>query len=208
MGMAGFKELPLLGILRGVSNADIKPLAEVVAASGLKAVEVTMNTKDACSLIKTLAKSSQGSFVVGAGTVMDLEQAKKAFSAGARFIVSPILITEVVEFCHKNSLCVFPGAFSPQEIYRAWSFKPSMVKVFPAKFFGPGYIKEIKGPLDNIKLLACGGITSENITDFFRQGADAVAFGASIFRKEWLKAGKFSLIEKEIRKLIDAFQNR
>ncbi|MDD3296455.1 MAG: bifunctional 4-hydroxy-2-oxoglutarate aldolase/2-dehydro-3-deoxy-phosphogluconate aldolase [Candidatus Omnitrophica bacterium] len=206
--MTGFKELPLLGILRGVDKADAEPLAGVMAASGLRAVEATMNTEGACGLIETLTKFSQGNFAVGAGTVMDLEQAKKAFNAGARFMVSPVLIPEVVEFCHENSLCVFPGAFSPQEIYKAWSFKPSMVKVFPAKFFGPDYIKEIKGPLDNIKLLACGGVTPGNIAEFFIKGADAVAFGASIFKKEWLKAKKFSLIEKEIKKLINAFQNR
>lgn len=92
---------------------------------------------------------------------------------------------------------------TPQEIFEAWEAGATMVKVFPSKFFGPSYFKEIKGPLNQIELLACGGVNAENVGEFFRCGASAVAFGGSIFKKEWLTQKRFDLIEEEIKGLID-----
>jgi 2-dehydro-3-deoxyphosphogluconate aldolase/(4S)-4-hydroxy-2-oxoglutarate aldolase len=100
---------------------------------------------------------------------------------------------------------VFPGAFTPQEIYNAWVAGATMVKIFPAQFMGPGYIKEIKSPFDSIDMLACGGITPENIRSYFDCGASAVAFGGSVFQEEWLKARDFDSIGRSIKALISAY---
>ena len=153
-----------------------------------------------------MAKISKPRLVVGAGTVLDLDMLKKAQAAGATFIVTPVLVEEVISYCAKHKIAVFPGAFSPLEIYKAWKLGATMVKVFPAKFLGPAYFKEIKGPFNQIELLACGGVTADNLKDYISCGADAVAFGASIFKKEWLAKKNFAKIIDSIRALIAAYE--
>lgn len=206
MDVNRFRQLPLLGILRGISSDTIKPLTETVISSGLYAIEITMNTPDAAGLIRQMVKTANGRIAVGAGTVLSLEDLHSALDAGATFIVMPTLIPNIMGYCVKNSIPIFPGALTPQEIYNAWNAGAAMVKVFPAKFFGPSYIKEIKGPFQDIELLACGGITSDTIGQFFSSGADAVAFGGSIFNKEWIETGKFSIIGEYISTLIKEYE--
>ncbi len=199
-----FTQQPLMGILRGINKDMVEPIVETVISSGLKTIEITMNTPGAAGLISEMVKSSTGKLIIGAGTVLSLEDLKKAIDAGASFIVMPALIEDVTLWCVKNSIPVFPGALTPQEIYRAWQSGATMVKVFPSKIFGPGYFKELHGPFQDIKLLACGGITPENISSYFSSGASAVAFGGSIFKKEWLIKGEFNKIATAITSLIQA----
>ena len=206
MDVNRFKELPILGILRGITSESVTPLTEAVVSSGLKTIEITMNTHDAPALIRQMTVAAGDRLTIGAGTVLSLEALHSALDAGATFIVMPVLVPDVMKYCVKNSIPVFPGALTPQEIYNAWNAGATMVKVFPAKFFGPSYMKEIKGPFQDIKLLACGGITPETIGPFFSSGADAVAFGGEVFNKERLVAGKFSLVEESIKALIAGFK--
>lgn len=202
-----FDQLPLVAILRGITEEQIEPIAEICKNTGLQAVEITMNTPNAGHLIKQLQYYSRGKFSVGAGTVMHFKDLDKAVSAGAKFIVMPGLQIEVLRICISQNIPVFPGAFTPTEIYRAWELGATMVKVFPSSVLGPQYFKEIKGPFDSVKLLACGGISESTIQDYFKAGADAAAFGGSIFKKEWLENGSYHLIENEITKLIKAYKS-
>ena len=204
MDINKFKELPILGILRGIKPDSIEPLTQTIISSGLQTIEITMNTPGAAELIQKMVKAAQGKLTIGAGTVLTMDDLKSALKAGATFIVLPVLIPEVVGFCVKKKIPVFPGALTPQEIYNAWRAGATMVKVFPAKFFGPAYFKEVKAPLQDIELLACGGVNADNIQSFFTSGASAVAFGASIFRKEWLETGRFDNIGNAIGKLVTA----
>jgi len=203
MDILQFKKVPFLGIMRGVQESQLESLVEASIAGGLKALEITMNTSEAASLIRSAAAITKGRLVIGAGTVCDVESLRQALDVGATFIVSPVLVEEVVSHCRKQSIPVFPGALTPQEIYRAWDAGATMVKVFPAKFFGPAYFKEIKGPFHDIKLLACGGVTPENKNEFFSNGADAVAFGESVFRKEWISGKEYHRITDRIKNYIN-----
>lgn len=202
MEVVEFKKLPVLGIIRGVEPDVLEPLIETICESGLKTIEITMNTKAAPSLIKNAVKFTKGRLSIGAGTVLNTDSLKIALDSGATFCVTPVLVKEVNEYCVKNKIPVFPGALTPKEIFEAWQSGATMVKVFPAKFFGPEYFKEIKGPFNDIELLACGGVTPDNIQSFFSSGASAVAFGASIFRKEWLEEKDFASIRNSINGLI------
>lgn len=204
MDINQFQQLPIMGILRGAETQMIEPLTEALISSGLKTVEITMNAPGATESIRRMVKSAQKRLTIGAGTVLTMPDLHSALDAGATFIVLPTLVPDVIQHCAKNAIPVFPGALSPQEIYNAWHAGATMVKVFPAKFFGPTYLKEIKGPFQDIKLLACGGVTPENIQSFFSCGASAVAFGASIFKKGWLAVGEFPRIEESIKALITA----
>lgn len=208
MDIAAFRRLPLLGILRGIPPEAVDPLAETVARAGLAALEITMNTPGAPALISRMVSASRGRFAVGAGTVTGLPGLETALGAGASFIVSPVVVPEVIERCAARAVPVFPGALTPQEIWQAWKLGATMVKVFPAGFFGPKYFAEIRGPFGEIGLLACGGVTSANMGEYFACGADAVAFGASIFRREWIASGDYASIERSVRAFVDGCARR
>jgi len=202
MDVNQFKQLPIIGILRGVEADIIEPLVETVVSSGLQTIEITMNTSGASGLIRRMVKKAQNRLTIGAGTVLTIDDLRSALDAGATFIVLPTLVPDVVKYCAENKIPVFPGALTPQEIYNAWRAGATMVKVFPAKFFGPAYLKEVKGPFQEVELLACGGVNRDNIQSFFSCGASAVAFGESIFQREWLVAREFVRVGELIKALI------
>ncbi len=207
MNLTQFKKLPILGIVRGIEPAVIKPLVETVIAARLGTLEITMNTPGAPALIREAIKTSNDRLTIGAGTVLTMDSLKSALDAGATFIVMPTVVSPIVRYCVENKIPVFPGALTPQEIYNAWDAGATMVKVFPAGFFGPAYFKEIKGPFQDIKLLACSGVTPDNLGAYFANGADAIAFGGSVFRKELLSARDFPAIGKSVKKYIDAYHS-
>lgn len=205
MNIEKFRRLPILGILRGITPDSLEPLIAAIEASGLKTIEITMNTPGAAALIRKANLLSERRLVVGAGTVLDRKSLKSALDAGASFIVMPTLVKDVLELCVKKGIPAFPGALTPQEIYAAWVAGATMVKVFPSSFFGPAYFKELKGPFDKIELLACGGVTPQNMKAYFECGASGISFGASVFKKEWLLKKDFKSIRRSIKEYISAF---
>jgi 2-dehydro-3-deoxyphosphogluconate aldolase/(4S)-4-hydroxy-2-oxoglutarate aldolase len=206
MDIAKFSKKPVLGILRGIQADIIEQLTDTVIDAGLEAIEITMNTEGAASLISRMARYAKGRIALGAGTVLDRNSMEEALGAGATFIVMPVLVEDVVSRCVRNKIPVFPGALTPQEIYNAWNAGATMVKVFPSGSFSSAYFKEIKGPFNGIKLLACGGITPDNMKDYFVCGASAVAFGASVFKKELLAKRDFAGIGSAIRRYMDGLK--
>ena len=205
MNIANFNKKPILGILRGVEADIIEPLIEAVVSAGLETLEITMNTVDAPELIRKAKKACAGRLALGAGTVLTMQDLKSALQSGASFIVMPVLLKDIVEYCVNNKIPVFPGALTPQEIYQAHEAGATMVKVFPAKLFGPEYFRELKGPFNNIKLLACSGVNPDNLKDYFASGASAVSFGASVFKKDWLAKKDFKAIAGSVKNFIDAW---
>jgi 2-dehydro-3-deoxyphosphogluconate aldolase/(4S)-4-hydroxy-2-oxoglutarate aldolase len=206
MDVAVFKKKPVLGIVRGAELSQVEPLIETVIEMGLGALEITMNTAGAPELIRKAKQVAAGRLTLGAGTVLTMKDLKLALKSGATFIVMPVLVKDVAQYCVKRNIPIFPGAFTPQEIYRAWNAGATMVKVFPAKFFGPEYFREIKGPFNDIQLLACSGVTPENMQDYFACGASAVTFGASVFRKDWLGNKDFKAIGQATKGFIAAWE--
>lgn len=204
MEITKFLNNPVLGISRGLKIEMAEPFTETLISAGLDYVEITMNTPNAAEIISKIVKVSNGRIGVGAGTVLNNDDLQNALNSGASFIVMPTLIEEVTDYCAKNGIPNFPGALTPTEIFRAWNAGATMVKVFPSKFFGPDYFKEIKGPFNNIDLLACGGVNADNAKEFLKAGADAVAFGGSIFNLKEMEEGNFENIEIEVNKLIEA----
>ncbi|MBU9888935.1 MAG: bifunctional 4-hydroxy-2-oxoglutarate aldolase/2-dehydro-3-deoxy-phosphogluconate aldolase [Candidatus Omnitrophica bacterium] len=194
MDLEKFREIPILGILRGVSQDALEPLLDAVVESGLKTVEFAMNSSGAAGLIKKAVSRYGKRLTIGAGTVMSLRDLKTALQAGATFAVSPVVVDPVVRYCARRKIPVFPGALTPSEVYHAWRAGATMVKVFPARCFGPDYFRDLAGPFPQIELLACSGVTPENLGVYFKSGASAIAVGAGVFRKDWIAARKFHLI--------------
>lgn len=199
MDILRFKKKPVMGILRGAKLEQIEALIDTVIGAGLETLEITMNTEGAAGLIKKAKKIARDTLILGAGTILDLDSLKSALDSGASFIVMPILVKGVLGYCRKNKIPAFPGALTPLEIYTAWKEGATMVKVFPAKFFGPQYFSEIKAPFADIELLACSGVTPENLGEYFASGASAIAFGSSVFKKEWLKNKDYQSISVAIK---------
>jgi len=207
MDLAKFKQQPIIGIMRGISFDVLDPLLETVIETGLQTIEITMNTAGAEQLIRQAVKKSAGRLTIGAGTVLDLKSLQIALKAGATFIVLPTLVPKVVKYCVTHKIPVFPGALTPQEIFNAWQAGATMVKVFPAKTFGPEYIKELKGPFNNIELMACGGVSPGNLKVYLANGAGAITFGSSVFRPDWLANREFSSINRRISQYLAALIN-
>ncbi|MFT4578901.1 MAG: 2-dehydro-3-deoxyphosphogluconate aldolase/(4S)-4-hydroxy-2-oxoglutarate aldolase [Nitrospinales bacterium] len=196
-----FEMTPVIGILRGVKEESLQGVAEASIAGGLCFLEITLNTQDSFHLIKQ-ATDKYPELTIGAGTVLSVEDAKKAFDSGAQFIVAPDLEEEVAAFCIENKLVYFPGALTPTEIQRAWKSGATMVKVFPASQMGPDYFKQIKGPFDKVKLMAVGGVKPGNIEKYLGSGADAVALGGSIYSIQRMENERFSEIQKDIEEFM------
>ena len=200
-------QLPILGILRGIRKDDIKPVTQICINSGLQHVEITMNTDQAAEIIAEMIDYSDNKLIIGAGTVLNTSDLKKAVKAGAKFIVSPSIVENVIKDCVNQLIPVFPGALTPTEVQKAWDMGATMVKLFPASLFGPKYIKELKGPFDKIRIMAVGGVSETNIHTFFECGAEAVAFGASIFNLKWMREGHYNLVEDKLKDFINAYKN-
>ncbi len=206
MLLEDFRKLPILGILRGGDEGSIAAIVETAIDAGLETLEITMNTPNAPALIRRAAGVAGSRLCLGAGTVLDTDALDAALDAGATFIVMPTLVGEVIAACNERNIPVFPGALTPQEIHDSWRAGAAMVKVFPAKAFGPAYFKEVKGPFNDVELLACGGVDAGNLAEYFANGASAVAFGGGVFRKEWLAGGDYDAIGTAIRDLIAAYR--
>ncbi|MFT3935816.1 MAG: bifunctional 4-hydroxy-2-oxoglutarate aldolase/2-dehydro-3-deoxy-phosphogluconate aldolase [Chitinophagaceae bacterium] len=196
-----FEQCPIVGIVRGLAANDIKTILPLYRDAGLHTIEITLNTADALSIIQYIRKHSN--LNVGAGTVCTEKDAEKALDAGAQFIVTPITDKKVIKHCVKKKVPVFPGAFTPTEIYQAWSLGASMVKVYPAKSLGPSYIKDIKAPLDKIKLLPTGGIGLNDIIAYKEAGADGFGIGSPLFPKTLVEEKNWDALALHFKKFAE-----
>lgn len=159
-----------------------------------------MNTPDVENIIATL-RQKYPQLNVGAGTVCSLLDLEKALNAGSQFIVTPIINEEVIKKAVAQNIPIFPGAFTPSEIYKAWSLGASAVKVFPATQLGTTYIKDVLAPLNEIKLLPTGGVSFDNIKSFFDVGAVGVGMGSSLLDKKLIEDKDFDGLEAHFIKI-------
>ena len=195
----------VLGILRDCPDKSLEAVADAVERAGLRFLEVTMNTPAACSQIARFARRLDGICRIGAGTVLSEREAEDAVAAGAEFLVSPCLSAEVQEFANLAKIPTLPGALTPSEIWNAHHAGAAMVKVFPARSVGgPSYFKELRGPFRDIPLLACGGVSAANAAEYVQAGADALAFGGSVFTKDRLEKADAAAMAADIAALLAA----
>lgn len=192
----------LLAILRDAPDESLLELSTVLRECGIRFVEVAMNTPGAVRQIGRLRDLLDASFQVGAGTVLTGADAQAATSAGASFLVSPCFSREVQDFADERGTPTLPGALSPQEIWHAHRHGATLVKLFPASSAGgPSYLKEIRGPFRDIPVLVCGGVNSTNAREYLRAGADALAFGGSVFQPSRLREGDWDGIRTDLETL-------
>lgn len=169
-------------------------VAEALLAGGVKAIEVTMTVPNAVQLIASLSVSLPPDVLIGAGTVVDVATARAVIDAGARFVVGPVFRPAIIAACHDRDVPAMPGCFSPTEIFSAWEAGADVVKVFPATALGPGYFKDLRGPLPTLKLMPTGGVTRANAGEWIRAGAVAIGVGTALVDPKAIAARRFDLI--------------
>ena len=198
-----FTKVPVIGIIRNLSMEDVVEILPLYVDAGLTTIEITMNTRQAEKMIEFASQNFSGVLNVGAGTVCTKSELKKAKQAGAQFIVTPIVLKKIIKRCVKKNIPVFPGAFTPGEINKAWSLGASMVKVFPASTLGADYIKNVKAPFDKVKLLPTGGVDLENIEHFMKAGADAFGIGSPLFNKNMINEKNWSGLKNHFKQFVE-----
>jgi 2-dehydro-3-deoxyphosphogluconate aldolase/(4S)-4-hydroxy-2-oxoglutarate aldolase len=194
----------VIAIVRFGRSEDLIQVARAVRAGGVRAIEFTMTTPNALDIIEQSAREFGQDVLLGAGTVLDPETARAAILAGAQFVVAPTLNPQVIETCRRYSKAVIPGAFTPTEILTAWECGADFVKVFPADFGGPEYVKAVLAPLPQIKLIPVGGVSLENTGAFIKAGASAVAVGGNLVKKTAIAAKRFDELTELARSYVQA----
>lgn len=169
----------IIAIIRGAEPSDVLEIANALYEGGIRCMEITLNSPQALQVIEDIATKMEGRMLVGAGTVLDPAGARSAIAAGAKFIVSPITDIGTIHQTKDLSAVSIPGAFTPTEIYTAYTGGGDIIKVFPGSS-GPGFIKEIRGPLPHIPLMPTGGVTLQNLFEFKQAGAVAFGIGKSL----------------------------
>ena len=201
--LAKLKSEKVVAIIRTDSADGLIDCAKALAAGGLTAIELTMTTPGALKMLEQ-ASAEMPEFLFGLGTVLDVETARLGILAGARFIVTPALRPEVIACCRRYSVPVMVGALTPTEIIAAWETGADVVKIFPAEFFGPNYIKSVKGPFPQIELLPTGGVTPETIGAFLKAGAYATAAGSALVDGKALKEKNWAAITARAAEFVAA----
>jgi 2-dehydro-3-deoxyphosphogluconate aldolase/(4S)-4-hydroxy-2-oxoglutarate aldolase len=189
----------IVAIIRGINAADVLSIAEALYEGGVRTLEVTLNSPNALQAIEEVAGTMNGKVLVGAGTVLDSDSARSAISAGARFVISPIVDQKTIQVTRELGAVSIPGAFTPTEIVQAVSGGGEIIKVFPAS--SPDYIKNLKGPLPQIPMMPTGGVTLENIAAFYRAGGVAFGIGSS------LVDAKIEITEQHLQELRSKAKN-
>jgi len=187
----------IIPILRTPTAEDALELAEVLRTAGVRSLEIPLTVPRAIDVIQELSVSFSPDLVVGAGTVITMDDVIAVHEAGASFIVMPVFDHSIIAYCRTNGLGCFPGGLTPTEILTAWTSGADAVKVFPVSAMGGAeYIKAVKAPLPQITLMPTGGITVQNAAKFIQAGAWALGVGGDLTDVEAIRSGKSNLIHE------------
>ena len=197
------EQLGIVAVIRLRDPGKLRAVVDAIVAGGVQALEVTMTVPGAVDLIRGLAPTLPEGFLLGAGTVIDAATAHAVIDAGAQFVISPVFRRAVIEACHQRGVPAAPGCFTPTEILEAHDAGADIVKVFPATTLGPQYIRDVRAPLPQVRLMPTGGVTPDNAGEWIRAGAVAVAAGSSLLDAKAIESGGFEVITANARRFVD-----
>ncbi|MCH9655890.1 MAG: bifunctional 4-hydroxy-2-oxoglutarate aldolase/2-dehydro-3-deoxy-phosphogluconate aldolase [Planctomycetes bacterium] len=184
-----------VAIIRAPSGELLVDVSKAIYAGGLDVIEVTFTVPGVLDILAQVKRELGDKILLGAGTVLDSETARAAILAGAEFIVTPTVNTEVIELCNRYDKLVMTGALTPTELLTAWEAGADIIKVFPAFVGGPEYLKALHGPLPQIPLMPTGGVDLETLPDYLHAGACAVGLGSSLVTKQMVETGDLDGIQ-------------
>ena len=192
----------IIPVLRALSTEEALAIVEAISAGGIDVIEVTMTVPGAIDIIRKLRRT-RTDLLVGAGTVLDAENARACMQEGAQFIVTPVTNVATIEICQRHSIPIFPGALTPTEIVNAWQAGGDVIKVFPASAMGGApYLRSLKAPLPQVKLIPTGGISTATAADFLRAGAFALGVGADLCDSSAIAEGDSERITQTAREYL------
>lgn len=186
----------IVAVVRSESSESLVKVVQALAEGGITAAEITFTVPDAIDVIRQVRREVGDRIVLGAGTVLDPETARAALLAGAEYIVAPVVNVEVIRLCRRYDKAVMPGAFTPTEVLTAWEAGADVVKVFPADVGGPAYLKALRGPLPQIRLMPTGGVDLNTAEAFLKAGACCLGVGGSLVEAKAVSAGDFGRIRE------------
>jgi 2-dehydro-3-deoxyphosphogluconate aldolase/(4S)-4-hydroxy-2-oxoglutarate aldolase len=192
----------VVAVIRLKDPAVLRAVVDALSEGGIRALEVTMTVPGAVELIRQLAATLPPDGILGAGTVLDAETARRVIDAGAQFVVSPVFRLETIRACHEHGAASMPGCFTPTEILNAWDGGADVVKVFPATALGPGFFKDVRGPLPQVKLMPTGGVTLDNAGEWIRAGAVAVGVGTALLDGTAIAAGDYATLKANAERIV------
>ena len=186
----------IVAVVRAESGASLIAVVQALVEGGVHAVEITFTVPDAVDVIRQVRRELGESIVLGAGTVLDPETARAALLAGAEYIVSPSLNSDVIKLCRRYDKAVMPGAFTPTEVVNAWESGADVVKIFPADVGGPNYLKSLRGPLPQIRLMPTGGVDLETAEAFLKAGACCLGVGSALVDPRLVREGDYATLRE------------
>ncbi|ADD04731.1 2-dehydro-3-deoxy-phosphogluconate aldolase, bacterial-type [Natrialba magadii ATCC 43099] len=195
-------ESGVIAVLRGVSEDQIVPVSRALADAGVGALEITADGTRSAEMIADVDRElADTDAVIGAGTVLDAATAQSVIDAGATFVVSPHTSPDVVRTCNRHGVLAAPGVMTPTEAVTAMEAGADLLKMFPASTVGPGHIGALSGPLGDVDIIPTGGVSPDNVADFFDAGAVAVGAGGAILDDEAIERGDM----EKVRETAEAF---
>lgn len=199
------REERALAILRTPHAALAQPALQAAVRGGFRILEVTLNTPFALERIAELAAES--TLVVGAGTVLEVDDARRAVDAGARFLVSPVVVPSVIDEAERLGVAMIPGGHSPTELWSAWKAGAPLQKLFPAPQDGPAFVRACLGPMPFLRIVPTSGVSEENASAYLEAGAHAVGFVSTLFAPDDVASSRFDAIEERAKRLIACVQS-
>lgn len=199
-------ENPILAIMRNVPLEITLDYAKAIIDGGINFFEVALNSPNALEQITMLKKAYGDKAYIGAGTAITVERAKAAVEAGAQFLLAPSTDPDVLEYCRDNNIPILPGALTPSDVTTCLRYGFNVIKLFPAGDMPKGYIKSLKGPLDNTDYVAIGGVNKDNLKEFFEQGYIGVGLGSNILPKEAVKNRDWAVASEYVKELLNTIK--
>lgn len=192
-------------ILRTQNSSAVRPALDAAIAGGFRIVEVTLNTPGALDHLRDLQRDAN--LVLGAGTVLTIDDAKAAMAAGARFLVSPVTDPQIISFCRQHDLVSVPGTFTPTEMMEAHRAGADMVKLFPGPSNGPDFLRAVRGPLPFLRIYPTAGVTEHNADEWLAAGAFGLGFVGTLFDPTDIAAGRFDTIEARATRMVKSVRD-
>jgi len=200
-------ESGVTAVLRGVPEAKMVDVAAAVYEGGVKALELTADAKHCSEMVAAVDREmADTDAVVGVGTVMDAAAARNAIEAGAAFILAPNLNEEVIDVCNREGVLVIPGIMTPTEAAQAMEAGADILKMFPASTVGPNHIEALRGPLGAVDIIPTGGVSTDNVADYFDAGAIAVGVGSALVDYEAIERGDMDAVREQAAEFVEAVE--
>ncbi|MEN8194599.1 MAG: bifunctional 4-hydroxy-2-oxoglutarate aldolase/2-dehydro-3-deoxy-phosphogluconate aldolase [Bacteroidota bacterium] len=197
------EESKIIAVVRLSDSKNALKVVEAIIKGGVKVIELTLTTPNAYEIIKELDNNFSDSVLIGAGSVLNNDMAEKAIDHGAKYIVSPILLPELIDFVHSYNIPVMVGAYTPTEIFTAQKLGSDIVKVFPADGLGRKYFQAIKAPMPHLKIMPTGGVSLTNAKQWIEAGAAAVGVGSALVENSLILSEKYEAITENAKIIVN-----